>query len=53
MKPHGEDLLRKACRLTSYIGFAILESLFLYAVVEIIKKRYKPFGGFSPMKVTC
>ncbi len=42
--------LRRAYRTTVIIGLAMMASLVVYAVlVEMIKKDYAPFGGFSPL----
>ncbi|MGE5172392.1 MAG: hypothetical protein ACM3MD_01030 [Betaproteobacteria bacterium] len=44
------DDLKKAYRMTAFIGLAMMASLLIYTVlVELIKKQYEPFGGFSPM----
>ena len=43
------DELKKAYRLATIIGIAMIGSLFIYAVlVELIKMNYKSFWGFSP-----
>ena len=48
--PHGNDSLRKAYRVTAFIGLAMIACVIVYAVVvETIKKQHAPFGGFSAM----
>lgn len=43
------DELKKAYRLATIIGIAMIASLFVYAaVVEIIKMNYESFKGFAP-----
>jgi F0F1-type ATP synthase membrane subunit c/vacuolar-type H+-ATPase subunit K len=50
MQPSRKDDLRKAFRMTVFIGAAMIASVFVYAVVvEIIKKQHEPFHGFAPM----
>ena len=50
MPQSRNDDLRKAYRITAFIGLAMIASLVVYAVVaEVIKKQHAPFGGFSPM----
>lgn len=50
MPPSRNDDLRKAYRITAFVGLAMIASLIVYAVVvELIKKQNAPFGGFSPM----
>lgn len=50
MPPGRNDSLRKAYRMTAFIGLTMIASLIIYAVlVELIKKQNAPFGGFSPM----
>lgn len=50
MQPSRNDDLRKAYRMTAFIGLAMIASLVVYAVVvELIKKQNAPFGGYSPM----
>ena len=50
MQPRSNDDLRKAYRITAFIGLAMIASLIVYAVVvELIKEQNAPFGGFSPM----
>ena len=53
MPSKSNDDLRKAYRITAFIGLAMIASLVIYAVVvELIKKQHEPFGGFSPMPDT-
>ncbi len=50
MPPSRNDDLRKAYRMTAFIGLAMIASLIVYAaVVELIKKQNAPFGGYSPL----
>lgn len=50
MQPSSNDDLRKAYRMTAFIGVVMLASLIVYAVVvELIKKQNEPFGGYSPL----
>jgi F0F1-type ATP synthase membrane subunit c/vacuolar-type H+-ATPase subunit K len=50
MPPSRNDDLRKAYRLTAFIGLLMMASLIVYTVVvEFIKEQNAPFGGFAPM----
>jgi F0F1-type ATP synthase membrane subunit c/vacuolar-type H+-ATPase subunit K len=50
MQPIRNDELRKAYKITAFIGLAMFASLVVYAaVVELIKKQNAPFGGFGPL----
>ncbi len=50
MLPGRGDDLRKAYRITAFIGLAMIASLIIYAVVvELIKKQNAPFGGYQPL----
>ncbi len=50
MPPSKNDDLRKAYRMTAFVGLAMIASVLVYAiVVEVIKRQNAPFGGFSPM----
>ncbi len=50
MPPSRNDDLRKAYRMTAFIGLAMIASLVVYAVVvDLIKKQNAPFGGYAPM----
>lgn len=50
MPPTGNEELRKAYRMTAFIGLAMMASLVVYTVVvELIKKQNEPFGGYAPL----
>jgi F0F1-type ATP synthase membrane subunit c/vacuolar-type H+-ATPase subunit K len=50
MQPISNDDLRKAFRMTAFIGLAMIASLIIYTVmVELIKQQNATFKGFSPM----
>ncbi len=48
--PGRNDDLRKAYRITAFIGLAMVASLIVYAVVvESIKRENAPFSGYAPL----
>lgn len=43
------DELKRGYRVATIIGITMIVSVFIYAVViELIKKEFAPFQGFSP-----
>jgi hypothetical protein len=50
MQTQSDEELRKAYKITVIIGVFMMSSLLVYAaVVELIKKEFAPFAGFSPL----
>jgi F0F1-type ATP synthase membrane subunit c/vacuolar-type H+-ATPase subunit K len=50
MPPSSSDDLRKAYRITAFVGLAMMACLIVYTVVvELIKKQHAPFGGYAPI----
>ena len=50
MQPNPSNDLRKAYRISAFIGLTMITSLIAYAVVvELIKKQNAPFSGFAPL----